>query len=59
MWPIAFVFLAIGLALAYWIWPSGITDLTLSAITFGAVLRALASCVVVLVFFAMAVMTLS
>ncbi len=36
----AVAILAIGFAAAYWVWPSGITDLTLASITFGAVLRA-------------------
>ncbi len=40
---VAVVLLAIGLAAAYWVWPSGITDLTLASITFGALLRAIAS----------------
>ncbi len=44
----AVVFLAIGLAAAYWVWPSGIADLTLSSITLGALLRAIASGVIAL-----------
>lgn len=46
----AVVFLTIGLAAAYWVWPSGITELTLASITFGALLRAIASGVIALVF---------
>lgn len=52
----AVVLFAIGLAAAYWVWPSGITDLTLSTITFGALLRAIASGVIVLASCAIAVM---
>lgn len=44
----AVIFLAIGLAAAYWVWPSGITDLTLSTITFGVLLRAIVSGVIAL-----------
>ena len=53
---IAAIVLAIGLVAAYWVWPSGITDQALAAITFGALLRAIASgaiAVVALVFTAM------
>ena len=39
----AAVFLAIGWAISYWIWPSGVIDLPLVQITFGAFLRILAS----------------
>ena len=39
----AAVFLGIGWAAAYWVWPAGITDLPLAAIKFGALLRAIAS----------------
>lgn len=46
---VALVLLAIGLAAAYWVWPSGITHLTLVSITFGALLRAIASGVIALV----------
>jgi hypothetical protein len=45
----AVTFLAIGFPAAYWVWPSGITDLTLASITFGALLRAIGSGVIALV----------
>ena len=45
---LAVVFLAIGFTGAYWVWPSGIADLTLSSITFSALLRAFASGVIAL-----------
>ena len=37
---------AIGLAIAYAIWPTGITDLPLGSITLGQALRAIASVIV-------------
>lgn len=37
--------IAIGGAITYWIWPVGITDLPLAQITFGALLRVIASCI--------------
>lgn len=40
---IAAIILAIGFVAAYWVWPGGITDQTLAAITFGGLLRAIAS----------------
>lgn len=46
---VAIVLLAIALAAAYWVWPSGITDLTLVSITFGALSRAIASGLIALV----------
>jgi len=49
----AAVLLGIGAAAAYWVWPAGITDLPLAAITFGALLRAGASSVIVLLVLAM------
>ena len=53
---VAVVLLVIGLAAAYWVWPSGINDLTLASITFGALLRAIASGVIALVSCAMTAM---
>ena len=41
--------LAIGWVVAYWIWPKGITDLPLAAITLGALLRALAAGAIALI----------
>lgn len=52
----AVVILAIGLAVAYWVWPSGITELTLASITFGTLSRAIASGVIALVFFVITAM---
>ena len=46
---IATVLLAVGWAIAYWVWPSGITDLPLTAIKFGALLLAMASGVIAIV----------
>jgi hypothetical protein len=46
---VATVLLAIGFVIAYWVWPAGITDLPLAAVTFGALLRAIASGVMALV----------
>lgn len=45
----AVIFLAIGFAATYWVWPNGITDLTLASITFGALLRAIGSGVIAIV----------
>lgn len=53
---VAVVFFAFGLAAAYLVWPSGITDLTLTSITFGALLRSIASGTLVLGSFVAAVM---
>jgi predicted negative regulator of RcsB-dependent stress response len=53
---IAAIILAVGLVAGYWVWPTGITDLTLASITFGTLLRAIAAGVIVvgsLVFTAM------
>lgn len=52
----AVVFFAIGLAASYWVWPNGITDLSLTSITFGALLRAIASGAIVLVSFVVTAM---
>ena len=52
----AAILLAIGLAAAYWVWPSGITDTPLGAMTFGALLRAIASGAIALVSFVFALM---
>jgi hypothetical protein len=48
---LAVVVLAIGLTIAYWVWPDGITERTLASITFGALLRTIASGAIGLVFF--------
>jgi hypothetical protein len=40
---VALVLLAVGLGIAYVIWPSGITDQSLGSMTFGNLLRAIAS----------------
>ena len=37
------VLLCMGVGIAYLVWPSGITDTTLAAMTFGALLRAVAA----------------
>lgn len=52
----AVVILAIGFAAAYWVWPSGIIDLTLASIAFGGLLRAAASGLIGLVSLVFAVM---
>jgi hypothetical protein len=39
----AAVLLGIGVAIAYWVWPAGITDLPLTQITFGSFIRVAAS----------------
>ena len=44
----AFLF-GIGFSIAYWVWPDGITNLTLSQIRFGALLQAGASSAIALV----------
>jgi len=41
------VFFAIACAIAYWVWPAGITDQTLVTTTIGQILRTLGSIVVV------------
>ena len=46
---IAIALLVLGLAAAYWAWPAGITSLPLASVTFGALLRAIASGVISLV----------
>ena len=46
---VATVLLAIGWAVAYWVWPAGITDLPLAAVKVGALLQAIASGVIALV----------
>jgi hypothetical protein len=43
------VVLALGLAFAYWIWPTGITNLPLASITLGALLQAVSSVLTALV----------
>ena len=49
VWAVASVLLGIGWIVAYWVWPSGITDLPLASITFGELLRAIASGVIALI----------
>jgi len=51
-----FVILAIGLAIAYFVWPSGMLDRTLSSITVGELLRAIAAGAVIVFFFMMAML---
>lgn len=46
---VAVALLLAGLCIAYWAWPSGITDLTLSAIAFGQLLWAISAGVVIAV----------
>lgn len=48
---IAVIFLGIGLAIAYWVWPTGATDLTLASMTFGTLLQAIGSAGIAFVFF--------
>lgn len=50
------VLLCIGLAIAFWIWPTGVTDLSLAAATIGELLRAIASVVITIVSFALVVL---
>lgn len=45
----AAILFGIGLSIAYWVWPDGITNLTLSQIRFGALLQAGASSAIALV----------
>jgi hypothetical protein len=54
VWITATLLLVIGLAIAYLVWPSGITDFALAEIRFGGLLRAVASGVIA---FAAVVMT--
>ena len=49
-WLWAMLLLGTGGALAYLIWPHGITDVPLASVTIGAYLRLIASAVVALVF---------
>ena len=53
---VAVIVLVVGLAVAYWVWPEGITALPLASITFGALLRAIASGAISLIFLFVAVM---
>jgi hypothetical protein len=48
------VLLCVGVLAAYFLWPAGITDLPLGVITFGALLRAIGSALVLAVFGALA-----
>jgi len=43
---IALIPLFLGLAAAYWIWPAGIADVPLAAITIGVLFRVIASGVI-------------
>lgn len=52
----AAVFLAIGWAAAYWVWPSGIIDLPLLQITLGTLFRVIASGAIAFAVFVMAAM---
>lgn len=53
------IVMAIGLAVAYLIWPSGITDLPLGSIAFGSLLRAIGAGVVAVAFFILGLMLAS
>jgi hypothetical protein len=44
----ALIPLAIGFAAAYWVWPAGIADVPLAAVTFGALMHAIGSGLIVL-----------
>lgn len=44
----AVILFCIGLAIAYWVWPAGITNIPLVQITFGALLWAAASAAITL-----------
>lgn len=48
------VLFGIGLAIAYWVWPTGITDVTLANIAFGRLLQAIASGGIVVITFYLA-----
>jgi hypothetical protein len=52
----ASVVLVIGCGVAYWIWPGGITENTLSQITLAEFARLLASIITAVAFFVMALM---
>ena len=45
---IAAVLFAIGLVIAYAVWPAGVVDQPLGAVTFGALLRSIGAVIVVL-----------
>ena len=53
---VAVIVLVVGLAVACWVWPDGITALPLSSITLGALLRAIASGSIGLIFLFIAAM---
>jgi hypothetical protein len=55
---IATVLFGIGLAISYWVWPAGITDLPLAQITLGALLRTAASVAIMLAALVMAALLL-
>lgn len=48
---IAVIFLGIGLAITYWVWPTGATDLPLASMTFGTLLWAIGSGAIAVAFF--------
>jgi len=52
---VALGYLVVGLAIAYWVWPDGITDLPLAQITLGGFLRFFASAAIALVAAAIAI----
>ena len=58
-WAVGAIVFAIGLAVAYWIWPSGIADIPLGSIAFGSLLRAIGAGVVAVAFFVLALMLAS
>jgi hypothetical protein len=43
-----FIFLAVFVAIAYFVWPDGVTAQTLSQMTFGSLLRCIGSGVIVI-----------
>lgn len=53
---IAVIVFGVGLAIAYWIWPVGITGTQLAHVTFGDLLQAILSGVITLAAFVMAAM---
>lgn len=53
---LAAILFGIGLAIAYWLWPDGITNLPLAQITFGTLLWAAASCATMLAALVMAIL---
>jgi len=47
---VAVIYFAIGLVIAYFVWPSGVTEVPLSSVTVGGWLRMLASGAITLAF---------